>query len=150
MWNCCTKLHSKNILIVALHVSTSFNSKSIKVKLYKLKLFADGMFSLTSCSVASLLAVAWYDRHSRATFCFAISLQAFSYIWVLWMPRPQKIANASNRDTSQSVNGDPLSLLINCATPVNEVDVVKATTQIYLYQDVARRCAPAIVHKRQD
>lgn len=45
-------------------------------------------------SVSSLLAVAWNDNTSRATLCFAISWQAFSYIWQLWMPRPVKIENA--------------------------------------------------------
>lgn len=127
IWNCCTKLHSKNILRVALQVSSSDNSKSIKVKLYKLKQPADGISSWTNFSVASLLAVAWYDRHSKATFCLAISLQAFSYIWVLWIPKPQKMANASNKETSHSVNGALFSLLISWATPKSRRTMLKST-----------------------
>jgi len=36
-------------------------------------------------------------------------VQALSYIWVLWIPRPQNMAKASNVATSQSVNGNPVS-----------------------------------------
>lgn len=118
MWNCCTKSHSINILMVALHVSSSVNSKSINVKLYKLNLSAEGICSSANFTVASLLAVAWYDKHSKATFCFAINLQAFSYICVLCIPNPQNMAKASNKDTSQSVKGWLFALLINWATPI--------------------------------
>lgn len=62
------------------------------------------MVSCTSFIVCVWVAVAWYDKHSNATFCLAINLQAFSYICVLWMPKPQKMANASMIDTSVSVN----------------------------------------------
>lgn len=47
-----------------------------------------------SLSVSSFWAVAWYDRTSNATVCFAINRQAFSYIWQLWIPRPVKIEKA--------------------------------------------------------
>jgi hypothetical protein len=36
------------------------------------------------------------------SFCFAIILQAPSYIFVLWIPIPQKMAKASKRPMSDS------------------------------------------------
>lgn len=47
------------MLIVALQVSSSVKSKSMKVKLYKLKESADGIGSEVNLRVSSLLAVAW-------------------------------------------------------------------------------------------
>ena len=43
---------------------------------------------------SSMGAAAWYDNTSSATCLFAMLCTTFSYIFVLWMPIPQKIANA--------------------------------------------------------
>lgn len=80
----------------------------INLKLYKLYFSAVSILSWIKVTVWSWLAVAWYDKHSNATFCFAINLHAFSYICVLCIPSPQNIAKASNIETSDSVNGKPL------------------------------------------
>lgn len=37
---------------------------------------------------------------SRVTSCLAMALSTVSYIWVFWMPRPQKMANASRNCSS--------------------------------------------------
>ena len=56
---------------------------------------------------SSVCAVAWNDSTSKATLCLAISWQAFSYIWQLWMPSPVKMENActrtKHRDTDKPV-----------------------------------------------
>ena len=51
---------------------------------------------------SGLLAPPW--KMYCLTFCLAIILHALSYILALWMPMPQKMANASNRLTSVSLN----------------------------------------------
>lgn len=76
-------------------------------------------FSLTlNRCASSKFAVAWYDKTSNVTFCFAIATIAFSYMYVLWMPIPQKMAKASTKFSSFFVNGRSLNLLINCITPI--------------------------------
>lgn len=58
---------------VELIIFLNENNQQIRY-LYKLYVSAEGIWSWANLIVSSMDAVAWYDRHSSATFCLAINL----------------------------------------------------------------------------
>ena len=58
-----------------------------------------------------------YLNTSNVTCCFAMASTVFSYMWTLWIPMPQKMANASTKFSSFLVNGKLSNLLTNWNTP---------------------------------
>jgi len=66
---------------------------------------------------------------ARCNEATAVYSHALSYIWVLWIPRPQNMAKASNVATSQSVNGNPVSYIYT--RQIKPHDIVRYTKILY-------------------
>lgn len=65
-----------------------------------------------------------------ATFCFADSLETFSYVCVLWIAIPQKRANDSTANLSDDVNDLPSTLSKQSSTQSKDKDAVRSDSKI--------------------